>query len=79
MHGCNKVFIAVCLEGLQHLELVKILHADTRGYQMAPDCKCGCKYTAFHSLSVEQAFVSEETGKDSVKSATYVEEEEQST
>lgn len=45
---------------------------------MASDCKCGCKYTAFHSLSVEQTCISEETGKDAVKIATYVAEEEQS-
>lgn len=79
MQGCNKVFIAVYLECLQHLELVKTLHANIGGYQMAPDCKHGCKYSAFHSLSVEQAFASEEMGKDAVKSATDVAQEEQST
>lgn len=55
------------------------MHADIRGYQMAPGCKCGCKYTAFHSLSVEQTCVSEETGKDAVKTAANVAEEERST
>lgn len=37
MQGRNRVFIAIYLECLQHLELVKTLHADIRGYQMAPD------------------------------------------
>ena len=58
--------------------MVKTLDANIRGYQMAPDCKRGCKCTA-NSLSEEQTCVSEETGKDAVKTATYVVEEEQST
>lgn len=41
-------------------------------------CKRGCKYIAFHSLSIEWTCVSEEKGKDAVKTATNVAEEEQS-
>lgn len=39
----------------------------------------GVNTLLIHSLSVEQTCVSEETGKDAVKTATYVVEEEQST
>lgn len=39
----------------------------------------GVNTLLIHSLSVEQTCASEETGKDAVKTATYVAEEEQST
>lgn len=41
-------------------------------------CKCGCKYIAFHSLSIERTCVSEEKEKDAVKTAINVAEEEES-